>query len=203
MQTLHWSTLQCIGSLRWRKLCLKLTGFIWTHWFCLEPTERVATKGVERDLEGGAERGQGQVGDRGQGVVGHDGEHKCAANHVTWNRHIALSHWHQFSVSGTINTAFFAQDVIHKLPKARFSRRGVMWLCRWLLRVMTRMVNKFPIPPRNHKDKEMLSTERKITYHRQNSKTYTHPKIIRCAKTNVIKNQWAVLHFFNRKIFPY
>ena len=148
---------------------------------------------------------QGEVGHRGEGIVSHDGKHECAANHVAWNKHIALSHCHQFS--GNFNDCCQAQvliplwfsspyksiynkyskqsrqkkhslflsltrwawhlvtdlffwpidsnlcflakenDVIHKLPKARFSRRGVMWLWRWLLRVITRMLKKLPNPP--------------------------------------------------------
>ena len=47
---------------------------------------------MERDLEGGAEVGDREVGDRGQRVVSHDGKHEGAANHVAWNKHIALSH---------------------------------------------------------------------------------------------------------------
>ena len=57
-----------------------------------KPTKRVAAKRVERNLEGGAEVRKREVGHGGQGVVGDNGEHEGAANHVAWNKHIALSH---------------------------------------------------------------------------------------------------------------
>ena len=94
----HWSALQCTGSQRLPTLCLKVTGIRRNQkWSWLKHTKWVATKRVERDLEGGAEMGDREVGDRGQSIVSHDGKHESAANHVAWNKHITLSHYHQFS----------------------------------------------------------------------------------------------------------
>ena len=66
----------------------------------------MATKRVERNLEGGAEMGKGEVRHRGEGIVSHDGKHECAANHVAWNKHTTLNFYTDISsqVSVTLNT---------------------------------------------------------------------------------------------------